>query len=290
MNNFYKIKNLLIYGQPSTGKTTFCDLIIKKYFNDKNNDNILIMNASDERGIDIVRNKIKNFCKKKPTEKNNFKICILDECDNLTYDAQTNLRRILEDYNNTKFIFICNYIYKIINPIKSRCLELKFNHFSNDYIMKFSLNILKKENVIINDHFEDIYIKYINYLINLKKNDIRQIITYIEFLSIIQPLKYDISIINGIMGYLSIPFTKKILNQIHSIRNISNILQLLSHFSLKNILENFLYIVINNQKISIINKKKFIFLLSEIDSLKRENIDYEMIILKIIKEYLSIIN
>jgi len=287
--NFHKIKNILIHGLPGTGKTTFCDLIIKEYFNDDNDDNLLILNASDERGIDTVRNKIRVFCQKSITHNKSFKMCILDECDNLTYEAQTSLRRILEDFNNTKFVFICNYNYKIINPIKSRCLELEFKEFSYDYIMKFSLNILQKENILNDDKLVIMYTKYIKYLIYLLKNDIRKIITYIEFLSKMKPDTYDEKIINDVIGYLPIDFTEKLLNKIKSVRDISSIVKLLSNYSMNNILENILEIVIKNDDISYINKKKMITLLSEIDLYKNKKVDYEIIIYKLIKEYLEII-
>jgi len=288
--NFNKIKNILIHGLPGTGKTTFCDLIIQHFFKDDNNDNLLILNASDERGIDTVRNKIRIFCQKKITHNDPFKLCILDECDNLTYEAQTTLRRILEDFNNTKFIFICNYNYKIINPIKSRCLELEFKEFSNDYIIKFSLNILHKENILINDDLIVIYTQYIEYLNLILKNDIRKIITYIEFLSKMNPQTFDKNIINDVIGFLPIDLTEKLLNQIKSFRNISNIVKTISNYSMNNILENILEIVIKNDDISYINKKKMITLLSEIDLYKNKKVDYEIIIYKLIKEYQQIIS
>jgi len=287
--NFDKIKNILIYGLPGTGKTTFCDLIITHFFKDHNNDNLLILNASDERGIDTVRNKIRNFCQKEITLNNSFKLCILDECDNLTYEAQTTLRRILEDFNNTKFFFICNYNYKIINPIKSRCLELEFKSFTDEYILNFSLQILEKENIIIsNDHLKNIYIQYIKYLILIQKNDIRKIITYLEFLIKMNPQTFDKNIINDITGHLDLDFTKNLLNQINSVRSISNTVKLLSNYSMNNILENILHIVINNDNIHYNDKKKMISLLSEIDFYKNKKVDYEIIIYKLIKEYLSI--
>ena len=288
--NFNKIKNILIHGLPGTGKTTFCDLIIQHFFKDDNNDNLLILNASDERGIDTVRNKIRIFCQKKITHNDPFKLCILDECDNLTYEAQTTLRRILEDFNNTKFIFICNYNYKIINPIKSRCLELEFKEFSNDYIIKFSLNILHKENILINDDLIVIYTQYIEYLNLILKNDIRKIITYIEFLSKMNPQTFDKNIINDVIGFLPIDLTEKLLNQIKSFRNISNIVKTISNYSMNNILENILEIVIKNDDISYINKKKMITLLSEIDLYKNKKVGYEIIIYKLIKEYQQIIS
>jgi DNA polymerase III delta prime subunit len=286
--NFDKIKNILIYGLPGTGKTTFCDLIITHFFKSHDNDNLLILNASDERGIDTVRNKIRNFCKKKVIHNSSYKLIVLDEADNLTFEAQTTLRRILEDFTNTKFFFICNYNYKIINPIKSRCLELEFKKFSDEYILEFSLQILEKENIITSDHLRQIYIKYIKYLILIQKNDIRKIITYIEFLSKMNPKTFDKKIINDITGHLGLEFTKNLLNKITSIRDISSIVKLLSNYSLNNLLENILNIVVDNDEIEYDNKKKIISLLSEVDRYKNKKVDYEIIVYKLIKEYIII--
>lgn len=108
------LPHLLLYGPPGTGKTTFAKLLTK----DKE---CLFMNASDERGIATIRSKVKQYA-----QYNKQKYIVLDECENLTKDSQTCLRRILEDFNSTTFIFITNYQNKIIEPIKSRTLKIKF--------------------------------------------------------------------------------------------------------------------------------------------------------------------
>lgn len=103
--------HLLLYGPPGTGKTTFAGLL-KPTFE---------LNASDDRGIEIIRNKIKKIANTVSKQ-----VIVLDECENLTRDSQTCLRRILEDFPNTRFIFCTNYYSKIIDPLKSRLLKLKF--------------------------------------------------------------------------------------------------------------------------------------------------------------------
>lgn len=103
--------HLLLYGPPGTGKTTFAGLLNPTYE----------LNASDDRGIDTIRNKIKMVANTVSQQ-----VILMDECENLTKDSQTCLRRILEDYPNTRFIFCTNYISKIINPLKSRLLKFKF--------------------------------------------------------------------------------------------------------------------------------------------------------------------
>ncbi|KAM0679992.1 hypothetical protein COBT_004169, partial [Conglomerata obtusa] len=100
-------QHLLLYGPPGTGKTTFAHLIASP--------NTLELNASDERGISIVRTKIKNYASSISTQKT----IILDECDNLTSDAQQCLRRVIEDFSgSTRFIFVTNFLSKIIGPLK----------------------------------------------------------------------------------------------------------------------------------------------------------------------------
>lgn len=103
--------HLLLYGPPGTGKTTFASILKPT----------LELNASDERGIDVIRNKIKKMANTVAPQ-----IILLDECENLTKDSQTCLRRILEDFPNTRFIFCTNYYSRIIDPLKSRLLKIKF--------------------------------------------------------------------------------------------------------------------------------------------------------------------
>ncbi|KAI5148845.1 replication factor C subunit 2/4 [Enteropsectra breve] len=103
--------HLLLYGPPGTGKTSFAQLLSPT----------LTLNASDERGIDVIRNKIK-----KRANTVSKQVIVLDECENLTRDAQTCLRRVLEDFPNTRFVFCTNYYNRIIGPLKSRLLKFKF--------------------------------------------------------------------------------------------------------------------------------------------------------------------
>lgn len=117
--------HLLFTGPPGTGKTTISHLI-------KSGFDTLELNASDERGIDTVRTLLKNFCHKNTPKK----LIILDECDNLTAQAQQALRRLMET-TETKFILICNQLSKVIEPIQSRCAVLKFDRISSsDFISR----------------------------------------------------------------------------------------------------------------------------------------------------------
>ena len=121
------IPHLLFAGPAGTGKSTLALIIVKSLYGKDWKENYLELNASDERGIQIVREKVKNFARTKSLGKVPFKVIFLDEADALTHEAQQALRRTMENYtNNCRFILSCNYSSKIIDPIQSRCAIFRF--------------------------------------------------------------------------------------------------------------------------------------------------------------------
>ena len=119
--------HLLFAGPPGTGKTTAAMALTKDVFGDNFRENLLEMNASDERKLESIRTKVKQFARTSPYGGAAFKIIFLDEADALTNDAQGALRRIMEQYAETcRFILSCNYSSKIIEPIQSRCAVFRF--------------------------------------------------------------------------------------------------------------------------------------------------------------------
>ncbi|MBI2545547.1 replication factor C small subunit [Candidatus Woesearchaeota archaeon] len=121
--------HLLFTGPAGTGKTSLSIVIAKTLFGEAWRQNLLELNASDERGIDVIRNKVKDFARTRPIGDMPFKIIYLDECDALTREAQQALRRTMENYTGTtRFILSANYASKIIEPIQSRCAVFRFRH------------------------------------------------------------------------------------------------------------------------------------------------------------------
>lgn len=137
--------HLMFSGPAGVGKTTAALAIAHELYGDTWKDNILELNASDARGIDVIRGAVKDFARTKAVENVPFKIIYLDESDALTKEAQDALRRIMEDYvQTTRFILSCNYSSKIITPIQSRCAIFRFKSLPKETVefvlMKIAAN------------------------------------------------------------------------------------------------------------------------------------------------------
>jgi len=145
------VPHLIFAGPAGTGKTTSALALAKELFGkDTWKQNFHELNASDERGIGIIRGKIKDFARTAPLGDTNFKVIFLDEADSLTTDAQAALRRTIERYtNNCRFILSVNYSSKIIEPIQSRCAVFRFKPLKEDDIKSFMRKIATKEHLEI---------------------------------------------------------------------------------------------------------------------------------------------
>ncbi|MDO8467987.1 MAG: replication factor C small subunit [Nanoarchaeota archaeon] len=145
------IPHLLFAGPAGTGKSTMALIVVKQLYGKSWRDNYLELNASDERGIQIVREKVKNFARTKSIGNVPFKIIFLDEADALTPEAQQALRRTMENYSATcRFILSCNYSSKIIDPIQSRCSIFRFKLLEKKEIERYLMRIADAEKLSVN--------------------------------------------------------------------------------------------------------------------------------------------
>jgi len=169
--------NLLFYGTPGTGKTTTIINLINEYqkkYNKKAKGSIIHLNASDERGIDIIRNNINQFVKSNNIFETGCKFVILDEVDYMTKNAQQALKYLIQTTNNyVHYCLICNYISKIDEPLQNEFICIRFNHLPKKEIHHFIQSITEKENLYLNSEI-------IETILDIYKSDIRSIINYIQ--------------------------------------------------------------------------------------------------------------
>lgn len=146
------IPHLLFAGPAGTGKSSLALIIVKQLFGEHWKENYLELNASDERGIDVVRQKVKDFARTKALQSVPFKVIFLDEADALTREAQQALRRTMENFTSTcRFILSCNYSSKIIDPIQSRCSIFRFKLLEKKDIEKRVRAIAEKEKLTVDE-------------------------------------------------------------------------------------------------------------------------------------------
>ena len=168
------LPHLMFAGPAGTGKTTSALALARELFKESWRDNFVELNASDERGIDVVRGKIKEFARTSPLGGSSFKIIFLDEADALTSDAQAALRRTMERYSaNCRFILSCNYSSKIIEPIQSRCAVFRFRPLKAEDVKKYLRHIADNEGIKITDEALDA-------LVHVGEGDMRKAVNSLQ--------------------------------------------------------------------------------------------------------------
>ncbi len=149
---FRNVPHCIFAGPPGTGKTTAALCLSRDLYGEAHREHIMELNASDERGIDVVRDTVKTFARMKSIGEIPFKIMILDEADNMTSDAQQALRRTMERYTGTcRFILCANYSGKIIEPIQSRCAPFRFSYLPREEHNHHLRHIAEIEKIKLSD-------------------------------------------------------------------------------------------------------------------------------------------
>jgi len=235
--------NLLFYGPPGTGKTTTIINLINEYQvknNQKNKGMVIHLNASDERGIDIIRNQIYQFVKSKNLFESGTKFVVLDEVDYMTKNAQQALKILLQSYSyNVRFCLICNYISKIDESLKNEFICIRFNQLPKEDIHQFIEKISINENLSLTETF-------IHKLQKIYNSDIRSMINFIQLNQNIK--EYEYHIIDNVV-------LEKIHDMLISKNEFDgNVISYLREISVsynsdkKNIIKNYFNYVIRNKK------------------------------------------
>jgi replication factor C subunit 3/5 len=196
------LPHLLLYGPSGSGKTSAIMACAKELYGKYYPFMVMELNASDDRGIEVVRNKIKQFvsCQSvffgsNPNERNDiFKLVILDETDAMTDDAQAILRKVVEEYTeNTRFCLICNYIQRIIPALQSRCTRFRFSPVNNIDIKSKLINVAKQEHVKITNSGIDTIIKR-------SHGDMRKVLNILQSTSMVYKVVNEKNV-NNCSGY-----------------------------------------------------------------------------------------
>lgn len=169
--------NLLLYGPPGTGKTTTIINLINSYqekLQQKHKGLIIHLNASDERGIDIIRNQINQFVNSKTLFNEGMKFVILDEVDYMTKNAQQALKSLIQSYSNTvRFCLMCNYISRIDEGLQNEFIKLRFNQLPQEDIILFLMKIVHEEQLLLNHETVEL-------IQQLYKSDIRSMVNFMQ--------------------------------------------------------------------------------------------------------------
>jgi replication factor C subunit 3/5 len=235
--------NLLFYGPPGTGKTTTVINIINEYqrkYNKNSRDSIIHLNASDDRGIDIIRNQINQFVKSLGLFESGLKFVILDEADYMTKNAQQALKYLLQTSTyNVRFCLICNYISKIDESLQNEFICVRFNQLPKLDVYTFLRSITDNENILLSD-------RSIDTLQEIYHSDIRSMINFIQLNQNTHEWEGNI-VTNEMWEQLHVLLCDKNNNNEHIIKYIHD-MSIQFNMDKKNIIQTYFNYIIRNHK------------------------------------------
>ncbi len=297
LNNTLKtgeLPHLLLYGSPGTGKTSSILALCNELFGPvRVNERVIELNASDERGINIVRGKIINFAKIAIGTKDpkylcpDYKIIILDEADAMTKEAQSALRKVMEENSDiTRFCFICNYINQIIEPINSRCVKIRFKPIDTKNLKNKLIWIAEKERIQISTEALDC-------IADISNGDLRKSILMLQNIKYIKKNEFN----NGdeikqkdiynICKYISNCQINKYIEDIKKNNNIINIMQITKDvinkgFIFNSVVDKIIHYIISNKEIIDSSKAMVLFEISFIEKNINDGADEYIQLLKLL--------
>jgi len=263
------LPHLLFHGTPGTGKTSLILALANELYGNQKNLMVMKLDASDDRGINSVREEIKGFAEKVNMFCKGVKLIILDEADSMTFDAQFALRRIIEKYSRTtRFCLICNYENKIIPAIRSRCANFRFSPISSQHVEKKLENICENENI----QYEK---KVLESISLLSKGDLRKSINFLQSLSL-QSNHITLSMCYktaGVPSYIEVKdLLENLLDNTISYNTVNKKIDSLiksQGYSLSIVLKELVSYLVNNlELLNRINSDKLAIYLSEMSDLE----------------------
>lgn len=283
------LPHLILFGSSGTGKTSSILAFAKKIYGKFYKHMILELNGSDDRGINVVREQIKDFCStnnnlyKMFCKKNMYKLVILDEVDSMTLDGQFALRRIIENYTeNTRFCLICNYITKITPALRSRCLAFRFEPLSSDFILDKLYDILDKENTDLDDDI-------IDKIVAKSNGDLRKSINMLQCLTTFSKISKnnDISLLFNMIESSDIDYIYKKLKSKESFINKYKSIKEIIHnkeYNITEVILNLMNLIIEKKEVN----KDIIKELSKLELKTYNNLDVDLIICSLVGTFILI--